>query len=206
MAITLTAKTIRQKLQDIGFSSDQREHVAEVIEDLVTELNAQEAAALTVPRAAGATGTGGFYATSQETNGGIVTTRILIDITGLGSSTTAGDIIGVGANPAHIGQVPSDLGTVLAGSVTCLEAPATGVTDIDFWAATEATGVFDADGAATLAETVLVDSGAAWTTGRTQGMAIVPAAGKYLYLINGAAGTVGTYTAGKFLITLYSAA
>lgn len=150
-------------------------------------------------------GTGTIFKTSVERVGGIVKTSILIDLTGAGSSTTDLDIIGQGAVAAHLGQITSALNgtTILGGRMTCLEAPTGGVTDIDLYYATEATGVFDA-GIGTLTNAALITSGGAWSLATTKAIAD-PAAlvGKYLYLTGGAAGTAGTYTAGKFLIDLY---
>lgn len=147
-------------------------------------------------------GTGTVYRSSVVREGGIIRTSILLDITGLGSSTTDLDIIGQGAVAAHLGQITAaSNGTILTGRVTCLEAPVTGVTDIDLYSATEGTGVFDG-AVGDLTETALLTSGAAWTLGRSIPISAVPAANEYLYITCGAAGTVGTYTAGKFLIEL----
>ena len=85
--------------------------------------------------------------------------------------------------------------------MTCLEAPAGGSTDIDFYSATVSTGAQDGDVTA-LTETILVTSGGAWTSGASKGMTTVPPANDYLYIVNGAA-SAGTYTAGKFLIELF---
>jgi hypothetical protein len=147
-------------------------------------------------------GVGTIYRTSVEENGGIVTTQILLDLTGLASSTTDLDIIGVAGGPAHIGQInAAQSGTILTVQCTCLEAPAGGVADIDLYAATEGTGVFDG-AIGPLTETAIITSGGAWTNGRTLGGTAVPTAGQYLYLTGGAAGTAAAYTAGKFLIEL----
>ncbi len=148
-------------------------------------------------------GTGTVYKTSVESVGNIITTRILVDLTGLASSTTDLDIIGVGASVAHIGQITAARnGTILAIRMTCLELPAGGADDIDLYAATEGTGVFDG-GIAALTETALITSGAAWANGTVKGSIDVPAADQYLYLTGGEAGTAATYTAGKFLIELF---
>lgn len=163
-----------------------------------------EGAALATGAGAGVTsGTGTIYKTSVGRDGGIYTVRIMIDLTGLQSSTTDLDIIGTGTSPAHIGLLTArEAGaTVLIVSMQCWEAPATGVTDIDLYSATEGTGVFD-DAVTGLTETALITSGGAWTNGRQLGCTTVPLSTEYLYLTCGAAGTVGTYTAGKFLITL----
>ena len=104
---------------------------------------------------------------------------------------------------SHIGQVTTAInGTIVGGSLTCLEAPATGVTDIDLYAATEGTGAYDG-AVGDLAETALVTAGGAWTLGLTKPLLVPVAADKYLYLTCGAAGVVGTYTAGVFLLEMW---
>lgn len=147
-------------------------------------------------------GTGTVYKSSVAKHGGIIRTSILIDLTGLGSSTTDLDVIGVGAGAAHIGQLTAARnGTILTGRVTCLEVPAGGADDVDLYSATVGTAVFD-DGIAALTETALVTSGGAWTNGLTKSFGNIPTANEYLYLCGGEAGTAATYTAGKFLIEL----
>lgn len=153
---------------------------------------------------AGAIGTGGFVETSVVTEGGLQITRILVDLTGLSSSTTDLDIIGQGASPAYLCQITAaENGTIVGGTMTCLEAPAGGVTDIDLYVATEGTGVFDG-AIGSLTETAVVTSGGAWTLGRVLGTSPdAVAANSYLYLTSGAAGTAAAYTAGRILITLF---
>ena len=147
-------------------------------------------------------GTGTVFKSSVQRVGGIIKTSMLIDLTGLASSTTDLDIIGVGAGAAYLGQITAAKnGTILTGRMTCLEVPAGGADDVDLYAATEANGVFDA-GIGTLAETALVTAAGAWTLGLTKGLSAIPAANQYLYLCGGEAGTAATYTAGKFLIEL----
>jgi len=147
-------------------------------------------------------GTGTVIKSSVIRVGGIITTRFLIDLTGLGVSTTDLDIIGTGSSAAYFGQITAARnGTILSGTVTCLEVPAGGADDIDLYSATEATGVFDA-GIGTLTETALLTAGAAWTLALTKALGAVPAADEYLYLCGGEATANGTYTAGKFLIEL----
>lgn len=147
-------------------------------------------------------GVGAVFKSSVERIGDIIRTTILIDLTGLSSSTTDLDIIGTGLSAAYLGQVTAAKnGTLFAGRVACLEAPVGGVTDIDLYSATEATGVFDG-GIAALTETALLTSGAAWTIMRELALTALPAADEYLYLTGGAAGTVAAYTAGKYIIEL----
>ena len=147
------------------------------------------------------TGSGTLYRSSVQRVGGIITTRILIDLTGL-RSTGSGDIIGVNGTAlvCHIGQITAATnGTILTGSMECFEAPACGDPDINIHSATEGTGV--EDGAISgLAETLLVDAGDA-TLGSKVYFTAVPAADEFLYLTTGAA-TDADYTAGKLFIQL----
>ena len=148
-------------------------------------------------------GSGTVYRSSVTKNNGLIETKILIDLTGLSSSTTDLDIIGTGTSPAHLGQISlARSGTILSGTMTCLEVPAGGVTDIDLYSASEGTGVFDG-GVAALTETALITSGGAWTLALTKAIGQAAATDQYLYLTGGAAGTAAAYTAGKFLITLH---
>jgi hypothetical protein len=147
------------------------------------------------------TGTGTIYKTAVQRVGGIITTRILIDLTGL-RSTGSGEIIGVNGTAlvCHIGQITAaQNGTILTGSMECFEAPAGGDPDINVHSATEGTGV--EDGAiGDLTETLLVNAGDA-TTGSKVYFTAVPAADQFLYLTTGAA-TDADYTAGKLFIEL----
>jgi hypothetical protein len=147
------------------------------------------------------TGSGTIYRSSVQRVGGIITTRILIDLTGL-RSTGGSDIIGVNGTAlvCHIGQITAARnGTILTGSMECFEAPAGGDPDINIHSATEGTGV--EDGAiGDLTETLLVNAGDA-TLGSKVYFTGVPAADQFLYLTTGAA-TDADYSAGKLFIEL----
>jgi len=147
------------------------------------------------------TGSGTIYRSSIQRVGGIITTKILIDLTGL-RSTGSGDIIGVNGTAlvCHIGQITAaQNGTILTGSMECFEAPAGGDPDINIHSATESTGV--EDGAiSSLTETLLVNAGDA-TLGSKVYFTGVPAADEFLYLTTGAA-TDADYTAGKLFIEM----
>lgn len=162
-----------------------------------------ELSTLATEAGAGITGgTGTVYASSIHRRGGIYTTQILLDLTGL-RSTAAGDIIGINgtALACHLGQITAaDCGTILGGTITCLEAPTGGDPDIDLYSATEATGTEDT-AISTLAETQLVNSGD-HTLGSVKVLTAAPAADEYLYLVAGAT-TDADYTAGKLLIEIY---
>ena len=151
-------------------------------------------------------GVGTVYRTSVFECGGIITTRILIDLTGLHSEATDLDIIGkdAHASPAHIGQITADRnGTILGGVMRCLEVPAGGDPNIALYAAAEGTGVEDAL-VSGLTEAIVFDPAADWTIDMARTITGMPAANDYLYLVQGdATGTDADYTAGKFLIELY---
>ena len=153
-------------------------------------------------------GTGTSAAETRDsgvwTQGSVIVTRFVVDLTGVVGSTTDLDIIGnTLAASANWGQITTAVnGVITGGKVTCLEVPAGGVTDIDFYSATVSTGV-ENDLITGLVETALVTSGGVWTSGRTLGMTTVPPANDYLYIVNGAGAVPGTFTAGKFLIELY---
>jgi hypothetical protein len=148
-------------------------------------------------------GTGTIFKTSVIRTGDIIKTMMLIDLTGLASSTTDLDIIGHSTPAAYLGQITAAKnGTILCGTMTCLEVPLTGADDIDLYSATEKTGAFDT-GIETLTETALVTAGAAWTLALTKALIAVPPANSYLYLCGGEDGTAETYTAGQFLIEFY---
>jgi hypothetical protein len=156
---------------------------------------------------AGIEGTAAVYVTQVErlksdtdTNVNIVKTKIMIDLTGLRDGGTAGDIIGKdGDGVAYIGQVTTvNQGTVFGVTMTCLETPAGGGTDIDLFSATEGTGVNDtAIGA--LTETSIINAGAASAGTMVAGGDI--AADHYLYLVGQGTGHAA-YTAGRFLIEI----
>jgi hypothetical protein len=156
------------------------------------------------------TGPGSGFATPTVSSeitkvGKIITTHIFLDITGAVSSTTLNDIIGDDdAANAHFGQViSSESGQIVSGTVTCLEVPATGVTDIDFNASSASTGAEDADVTALADYIALLSKGGAWALNDVTALTDLPdATSDYLYLSVGVAGTADTYSAGQFLVEL----
>lgn len=199
-----TKATLLNKLDEVTATSAEL-NILDGVTATTAEINVLDGQTLAVTAGAGFTGgTGTVYKTSVVKIGDIKKTSILVDLTGLASSTTDLDIIGVGTAAAHLGRITTaQNGTIFSGRMICLETPAGGVTDIDLYSATEATGVFDS-GIAALTETALITSGGAWTIGtiKTFSNTVVIAADQYLYLTGGAAGTAATYTAGKFLIEI----
>jgi len=157
---------------------------------------------IAVPAGAGITaGTGTVYETSVARNNGIVTTSIMLDLTGLQSGGTAGDIIGVnGSGVAYIAQVTTaNNGVVFGVRMTCYETPVGGDTDIDLYSATEGTGVEDV-AISTLTETQIINSGALSLGSAVAGGEIV--ANQYLYLV-GQGTANAAYTAGRLLIEIF---
>ena len=156
---------------------------------------------------AGIEGTAAVYVTQVNrlksdvtTNVNIVKTTIMIDLTGLKDGGTAGDIIGKdGDGVAFIGQVTTaNQGTVFGVTMTCVETPAGGGTDIDLYSATEGTGVNDT-AIGDLTETQIINAGAASAGTMVAGGDI--AADQYLYLVGQGTGHAA-YTAGRFLIEI----
>ena len=138
-------------------------------------------------------------------SGGIITTQILLDITGLISGGAAGDIFGdaAGAAKSHFGQITTAVnGVIWGGNVRCLETPAGCNVDIDFAAASVDTGAQDADGTALTNYAQLLNGGAAAGNAVPQPLTAYPAANYYLYMLCGAATDVAA-SAGRFLITLH---
>ena len=163
----------------------------------------ESAAAIANPAATGAgiEGTAAVYETSVKTENGIVTTSIMIDLTGLQSGGTAGDIIGKnGSGVAYIARITAaDNGTVFGVKMTCFEAPAGGDNDIDLYSATEGTGVEDT-AIGSLTETQIINSGTLALGTTAFGTDI--AADQYLYLV-GQGTSNAAYTAGRLLIEIY---
>jgi len=168
--------------------------------DQASDLSAQDSM---VP-GAGFIGSGGVLESAVVQHGGIIKTEIIIDLTGAACTSGNLDILGT-SGVSYIGQVTAAKNgtTLMAGQITCLETPATGVDDIDLYSATEATGAAGS-GAAALTETALLSKGGSWSASVTPTiMTALPAANEYLYLTAGDAGTAATYTAGRFLIELW---
>jgi len=150
-------------------------------------------------------GTGSLFKGSILRMGDVIETTIVIDLTGLNSGDADADVIGVAAAAnCNLGQITAaNNGTILAGTVQCVETPSGGEPDIDLYSAVEATGTEETLITA-LDETALLAAAADWTgILPPKGLTAVPAADEYLYLVGGGGVTNATYTAGKFVIKLY---
>lgn len=137
--------------------------------------------------------------------GNVFKTEIFLDLTGLNSGDAAGDIIGktLTAN-CHIGQITAAKnGTIFYGEITCLETPAGGDPDVDFYgSAVEATGT-QSDAISGLTDEAILLNHGDWTGAVATPiiMTALPAADGYLYMVDGG-GTDATYTGGQFKIVL----
>lgn len=157
---------------------------------------------------AGAVGTGVAPATYRYTRDGIIITEILIDLTGLDSSGTENDVIGLadpGTGAAYIGQhVTATDGVLFKVEVTCLEVPLTGDADIIFVAGSAADETFDD----TVADTqVIADGTSDWTLGETiVNTAPAAIAANYYYYMTQGGTDNAAYTAGQFMLRFYGRA
>lgn len=135
--------------------------------------------------------------------GGLIRTTIVVDLAGLNGGGSANDIIGKqGTAGSHLGQITAAVnGTIFAGEMRCLEAPAGSNIDVDLNAASVATGAEDADVTALTGYAQLLDAGN-WTVNTFKGLTAFPAANSYLYLSSGAP-TDAAFTAGIFVIELW---
>jgi hypothetical protein len=176
-----------------------------LIRDLLSSIYEGELALSMTPGTGVSTGTGTVYKSSVTREGDFYKTTIYIDLTGLNSGGTAGDIIGKDGGTAncHIGQITAAVnGTIVGGRISCLETPAGGDPDVDFWGSVdEATGAQDAAISSLTGEEQLINHGD-WAAGEIAGLTAYPDADGYLYMACGAA-TDADYTAGQFLIELY---
>jgi len=134
---------------------------------------------------------------------GLTVTEFYIDLAGLSSVATDGDVIGDTGQTtsATLGQytVAIQGATIVAIEMVCLEAPTAGDADIDLYS--NASGTLSIDDAAG-GGTQLIAAGESWTNGMVKGATDVPTATHYFYLTSGA-GAAGDYSQGKFLIRFY---
>jgi hypothetical protein len=145
-------------------------------------------------------GTGTIFKSSVLKHDDLITTTMVIDLTGLNSGASAGDIIGVdGGAASYISQITAaNNGTVLGVRMTCLEAPTGGDADIDLYSATENTGSED-EPISDLTETQIINSGTLSLGSVLYASNI--ADNQYLYLV-GQGTSNATYTAGRILIEI----
>ncbi len=141
-------------------------------------------------------------------SGGIIKTEILIDMTGLNGTGTAADIIGDdgAVTHSHFGRITATVnGTLFGGRMSCLETPAGGNVDVDFWSGIEDDGQNDEPIATELTGEIQHLNHGAWAAGEIAGLTSVPAADMYLYLSPGAS-TDADFSAGIFFLEMWGTA
>ena len=149
-------------------------------------------------------GSGTICESHVSRHGSLIKTEIFIDVTGL-KSAAIGDIIGVvGEKNCHIGKLTAAVnGTIIYGKITCLETPADGDHDIDFYStATESTGQQDTAVSGLTDEAAFTNNGD-WTGAIATPIVLtaLPGVG-YMYMVD-AGGTAAVYIGGQFLIELW---
>ena len=161
--------------------------------------------AITTPGNGISSGVGTICGHNVSNRGGLIKTEIFIDVTGLTSGVTIGDIIGkVTLADCHIGRITAAVnGTIVYGRITCLETPVGGDPNIIFYStATEATGTQDV-AVTGLTNEVAFTANGDWTGAIATPIVLtaLPGVG-YMYMVDGG-GTAVIYTAGQFLIELW---
>jgi len=151
-------------------------------------------------------GTGTVYLSFVERQGPIIKTTIYVNLKGLKSGASAGDIIGVAsAANCHLGQVTTAVnGKIFRASFSCLTIPATGEPDIDIATGTVATGTQDAAASGLTGYVLNLDHAADFTAaGQSLAFTTAPAANSYLYLVASGGADTAVYTAGEVVIELF---
>lgn len=166
------------------------------VESIVAAVEAAE-------HGAGAVGTSSFGApkTYRWTEQGVITTQIKFDLTGLRSVATADDVIGLQAGgAAYIGRnVVATNGVIFRVTLSCLETPVGGDNDIDITTNSSAVLAYDGAGG-----TVHVCNSGDLLVGQTiQNLVPALTANDYFYLTAGTGDTLGDYSAGMYVLTLY---
>lgn len=146
-----------------------------------------------------------IYHSWIERNGNIIKTSIYIDLTDLEGTGTTDQIIGIGADASHLGQVTTaKCGTIYDVVVTCIETPDADLQELDLVASADAVGKKGDDpgsgGDFTDEAAIIVD--ADYSAAGIFSSSAVPAANDYLYLASVTA-TADTATSGKLLIELF---
>lgn len=174
----------------------------DIVADSATVATISPGSALAAQHGAGAIGTAGAPQTRRFTRDGVIITEILIDLTGLDSSGTENDVIGLATGgAAYLGRnVVASNGQIFKVEMTCLELPLTGDADIILVQGSAADEAFDD----TVANTaVLCDGTGDWVVGETiVNNAAALTANYYYYLTQGATDNAA-YTAGQYMIRLY---
>lgn len=158
-------------------------------------------AAVSAEHGAGAIGTAVAPATYRWTDRGVIITQTKFDMTGLRSVATANDVIGLQAGgAAYIGRnVVATNGVIFKVQLACLETPAGGDNDINVVANASAVLAYDDAGGTTY----LTNTGDSVAGMCVENLAPSLTANDYFYLTAGTGDTLGTYTAGQYVLTTW---
>ena len=151
-------------------------------------------------------GAGTLYRSVVTQEGGVIHTTIFVDLTGLKSGASAGDIIGkASAANCHLGQITTAVNGVLyRGQMACIEVPATGEPDIDLASGTVATGTQDAAASGLSGYVLNYDHAADYTAvGQSAVFTSVPVPNSYIYLVTSGGADTAVYTAGQVVIEFW---
>ena len=138
--------------------------------------------------------------------GDIIVTTIKLDLTGFQvQGSDAGDVIGVGTNPAYIYKnVPTENGILFRQRITCIEVgtAASGTIETDINLAWNASANIDFDEAGGTGSEINAGVLAITDSAETNGTPITTS--HYAYLTEGATNASnGVYASGQYLITLW---
>lgn len=153
---------------------------------------------------AGTSDRGGLTTTIEQINNVIVTT-ILVDIDGLDSGTQANGVIGNtgGAAAAHFGKITTAVnGLIYKAEISCLEAAATGGTDIDLSFNTTALAQ-NANGAGGAPVTINNGVLSIGEFNDSTGVALTGNLNNHFIYLLDVGTSAAEYSAGKFVIRLY---
>ena len=159
-------------------------------------------AAASVEYGAGFIGTAATPTTTRRTEGGVIITQTKFDLTGLASSTTADDVIGLvsGAPVSFLGKNDSALnGVIFKVELSCIETPVGGDLEVNIVANASAALKYDSAGGTTY----LSNSGALQIGQTIQNLVPQITEDDSFYATGGASGTAAAYTAGQFILTTY---
>ena len=159
-------------------------------------------AAASVEYGAGFIGTAFTPTITRRTEGGVIITQTKFDLTGLASSTTANDVIGLVTDTpvSFLGRnVIANNGIIFKLELTCLETPVGGDLEINIVANSSAALKYDSAGGTTY----LSDSGALQIGQTISNLVPQLTTNHYFYATGGASGTAAAYTAGQFILTTY---
>lgn len=181
-----------------SFSLQEKRHLKGVLDTVYADAGITGAAMATGPGSGITSGTGTVVNSRVTKSNGIITTQIYIDLTGLNSGGTAGDIIGANAAAnSHFGRITTaENGLIFDTRLICLEVPVGGDTDITVYGAVESTGAEDA-AITTLDEIALANQDLTSIGASDSGSG--PRPNDYIYLVGGGTSN-DTYTAGKIKI------